>query len=240
MKSKFKFLILISACALAVVFAFYGQSWAPHPYCGDGNADPGEECGEPGLPDCADGYTCVDCMCMPIQGEEGCTPGFWKQEQHFACWVTYIPEDSFNEVFDTDITILWSEKGKPGIVEEPTLLQALQANGGGDNRLARHGTAALLNAINGDVYYPLSVEKVIEAVQDGNADKLEDANILGCPLGQCNDIIPSFGDMSVLPSSDDISACGTTASMHGNTRALNLTFIGIVFGAVFLWRKLRI
>jgi hypothetical protein len=67
----------------------------------------------------------------------------------------------------------------------------LQANGGGDNRLDRHGTAALLNAANPNVAFPImTVEEVIEAVQAGDADRLDAANELGCPLSQCDGIVP--------------------------------------------------
>ncbi len=34
--------------------------------CGDGNPDPGEVCGEPGLPVCAGSQSCVDCVCVPL------------------------------------------------------------------------------------------------------------------------------------------------------------------------------
>jgi hypothetical protein len=36
------------------------------PFCGDGDADPGEVCGDPGLPACADPCTtCIGCTCAP-------------------------------------------------------------------------------------------------------------------------------------------------------------------------------
>ena len=34
------------------------------PVCGDGIAHPSEECGEPGLPDCPEGYVCENCKCV--------------------------------------------------------------------------------------------------------------------------------------------------------------------------------
>ncbi len=37
------------------------------PVCGDGVADPGEECGEPGLDECPpESKFCVDCVCSPV------------------------------------------------------------------------------------------------------------------------------------------------------------------------------
>ena len=73
-----------------------------------------------------------------------CTLGFWKQSQHFQFWVGFTPDQSFNTVFGTNITL--NKQGKKPAIPNPTLLQALQAGGGGINDLARHAVAALLNA----------------------------------------------------------------------------------------------
>jgi hypothetical protein len=124
------------------------------------------------------------------RGNEGCTPGFWKQEQHFEYWTEYLTSDSFSSVFGRTITIKWSETGKPQPVTDPTLLQALGANGGGINALARHVVAALLNAANPEIEYFYSIPEIIEMFQDalgsGNyeytKDILKDENESGCPL----------------------------------------------------------
>jgi hypothetical protein len=78
-----------------------------------------------------------------------------------------------------------------------TLGVAIQLGGGGSNALARHATAALLNALGGvpnadgtTVDYPYTVAQVIQMVQDAVAngtieatkDLLAAANELGCPL----------------------------------------------------------
>ncbi len=63
-----------------------------------------------------------------------------------------------------------------------TLEKAARARGGGVNRLARHGTAALLSAAHPGVVYPLSVAEVIALVQAGDASTLTTFNELGCPL----------------------------------------------------------
>ena len=207
----------------------------PEPVCGDGVLDEslGEQC-EVGIP-CAEGYTCDEstCLCSPPPGDEGCTPGYWKQEQHFDSWIPtgYAPEDLFSDVFGFSITILWSERGKPQPLSTPTLLQALEANGGGDSRLARHGVAALLNAAHPDVAYPIA--DVIKAVRDGNVDELVEANELGCPLnGDLTDANDMEPDLSV-----GAAACGTTASVPGNGRAINLGALFLVFGAVVLLKR---
>jgi hypothetical protein len=124
------------------------------------------------------------CVVCEEFGNEGCTPGYWKQKQHFGSWVPtgYAPDDLFSDVFGIFITIKWSQRGRPRDLYNPTLLQALGANGGGINELARHGVAGLLSAAHPDVDYPYSVADVIAAVLAGDAATLVEANELGCPL----------------------------------------------------------
>lgn len=62
----------------------------------------------------------------------GCTPGYWKQPQHADSWVTYSPDQTLDQVF--------------GCGGDTTLLEALNANGGGIYALQRHAVAALLNS----------------------------------------------------------------------------------------------
>lgn len=104
----------------------------------------------------------------------GCTPGYWKQPQHLDSWTStgYSPNDDFDTVFGTDYF-------DPDI----TLLQAVWAKGGKLNKVARHGTAALLNASNPLVAYPLTASEVIQAVQAGDVDFLVAYNELSeeCP-----------------------------------------------------------
>jgi hypothetical protein len=117
----------------------------------------------------------------PPRGDEGCTPGYWKQDQHFDSWTApYDPTDSFNTTFGI---------GTNWFANTFTLLQGLEANGGGANALARHAVAALLNAAAG--FYPMTVAEVIAAVQAAYADPstiestkntLAANNELGCPL----------------------------------------------------------
>ena len=77
-------------------------------------------------------------------------------------------------------------------VTNPTLLQALEAQGGGVNALARHAVAALLNSSNGGVDSNYTTAQVIAIVQEGIApggltieqakNLLAAANEQGCPL----------------------------------------------------------
>ena len=54
--------------------------------------------------------------------------------------------------------------------------------GGGNGRLARHGTAALLNAAYPNLRYPLTVNQVISLVKGEDTDALAEFNELICPL----------------------------------------------------------
>lgn len=125
-------------------------------------------------------------------GDEGCTPGYWKQSQHFGNWTApYDPTDLFSTVFDDAF---------PGL----TLLQVLEQGGGGLNALGRHTVAALLNAASPDVDYPLTVQEVIDAfnaVYPGTdeayedlKDDFEDLNESFCPLGRAEIVENNFND----------------------------------------------
>jgi hypothetical protein len=111
----------------------------------------------------------IDSACCGLGA--GCTPGYWKN--HLEDWLPtgYDPGDDFDATFGVDLF-------DPDI----TLEEAVWARGGGVNKLARHGTAALLGAAYPDVNYPLTEDEVIDAVQTGDADTLVEYNELGCPL----------------------------------------------------------
>jgi hypothetical protein len=117
----------------------------------------------------------------PPRDPEGCTPGYWKNHTIYKnrnAWVTYTPDQTFNSVF---------ENAFPG----KTLLQVLKQGGGGLYALGRHTVAALLNAANPDVAYPLTPGQVINKfnwVYPSNKRKynrlkrkFEKYNELGCP-----------------------------------------------------------
>ena len=131
------------------------------------------------------------------QAQEGCSPGYWKQEQHFDSWVLYSPGQSFESVFGPVEPLRVKKKDQMNgpTVEEPTLLQALNAPGGGINALARQAVAALLNAESPDVDYALSWLEVITLFQaavgstdpsaiETQKDNFETLNELVCPLNE--------------------------------------------------------
>ena len=126
----------------------------------------------------------------PAGDGTGCTPGYWRN--HADRWVGVSPGDDFDTTFGVDLF-------NPDI----TLGAAIALGGGGINALARHATAALLNAYGGvpnvggedcedgaTVSYPYSVAEVIQLVQDavanGTIEETKDlfaaANEAGCPL----------------------------------------------------------
>jgi hypothetical protein len=88
--------------------------------------------------------------------QEGCTPGYWKQEQHFDSWEVYSQDDLFRETFcwDFDVDPTTADTCLVPSDADITLLQALKAKGGGENAFLRHAVAALLNAASEDVAGP--------------------------------------------------------------------------------------
>lgn len=114
------------------------------------------------LPDTSDVQTSIIELEIPCEQYEGLTPGFWKN--HPVCWMGYSPTDTFEDIFERTITINAHGK-KPGN-SDPTLMEALNAKGGGINALARHAVAALLNAAHSEINYPLSTDEVKEALQN--------------------------------------------------------------------------
>ena len=124
------------------------------------------------------------------KGSEGCTPGYWKQSQHFDSWTApYDPGDLFSATVGVhkDLTTSTFEDAFPGM----TLLQVLQQGGGGLAALGRHTVAALLNTASPDVNYAHTttgfiVDEFNSVFPGGNYEGLKDIyegfNQLGCPL----------------------------------------------------------
>lgn len=113
-------------------------------------------------------------------GGEGCTPGYWKQKQHFDSYPAGIlPSDLFSKYF---------EDAFPG----KTLVQVLGNGGGGLSALGRHTVAAFLNAHSDGVDYDLTPAQIVDAFNDVypgtkaeyNQVKnvFEGFNEQGCPL----------------------------------------------------------
>jgi hypothetical protein len=121
----------------------------------------------------------------PPPGQEGCTPGFWKQPQHFDSW----PVSTSTLVGDVFTAAT-------GTFAATTLLDALSFQGGpgvdgATEILLRAAVAAYLNSFAVD--YPLSTAEVISQVNTALASgdratmlalaaTLDSNNNLGCPL----------------------------------------------------------
>ncbi|MEN8136522.1 MAG: hypothetical protein ABFS18_13455 [Thermodesulfobacteriota bacterium] len=111
----------------------------------------------------------------------GCTPGYWKQSQHYDDWVGYSPDDLVYDVFEC------------GPVGGMTLLTALKTGGGGEYSLTRHAVASLLNAAVWDCFDGGSPQDIIDAycaAIAGDSDDIESQKYLfeedndqNCPLG---------------------------------------------------------
>lgn len=118
---------------------------------------------------------------------EGCTPGYWKQSQHFGNWpAPYTPSTPFANVHFEDAF--------PGM----TLLEVLRLRGGGLKALGRHAVAGLLNSAAlthytavGPITTPSEAVRLFNRAFPGRKSRLnaakyifERANQAGCPLGR--------------------------------------------------------
>jgi hypothetical protein len=168
------------------------------------------------------------------EGLEGCTPGYWKQAHHYKDWTSpYEPTDLFSDYF---------EDAFPG----QNLVQVLDNGGGGLDALGRHTVAALLNAANPDVDYPLAVQEVINgfnAVYPGSKDDYEmlkdqyvGFNELGCPLNNGNH--PENGNGPREDDAEDVDQ--SSASLGNSTNSASLDKQTRGGGAAGLWEILAL
>ncbi len=149
----------------------------------------------------------VDGTALHCKGNgEGCTPGYWRQEQHFDDWpAPYTPGTLFSDVFDDAF---------PG----ETLLDVLGQGGGALDALGRHTVAALLNGASGNVNYPFTDLEVTDLFNDVFAgsnddyealkDTFEAANEAGCPLNGFSDL-SGDGDVNMADMLIVLDAWGT-------------------------------
>jgi hypothetical protein len=137
---------------------------------------------------------------------QGCTPGYWKVEQHWDSWTTppYDPDAPLGDVFnlapvaDIEVKLDSSDGGNSGetvLIGDATQGQALRFNGSGAAGLLRAAMAAVLNGADGSgVAYFYTDAEVIALVNDalaagepdigdlaGNLDALNNGPG-GCPL----------------------------------------------------------
>jgi hypothetical protein len=120
-------------------------------------------------------------------GNQGCTPGFWKN--NLLAWESTSPN-----VYPTDTLVGSVFTGAHSPYAGMTFLEILQ---GGDNameaKLLRQAVAALLNTVHFDVAFPIGSEGVLigmvntalagdEDAMEALKDQLDTWNNLGCPL----------------------------------------------------------
>jgi len=94
-------------------------------------------------------------------GNEGLTPGFWKN--HLTAWHTYTPNARIDSVFT--IPSGFNE------LADDTLLAALQYRGGHEDIdaariMLRAAVAAILNAAHPDIDYPMTAAAIIADVNN--------------------------------------------------------------------------
>jgi len=161
----------------------------------------------PGSIDVAAGET-VTCTFVntKIVAVQGCSPGYWKQPQHFGSY----PEGVFpNDLF----TSVGFENAFPG----KTLLQVLSQGGGGLNALGRIIVGAYLNAstIDNFAFTPEEVVADFNAVFPGgdyNALKAKyEALQDPCPLGRNPG--PASGTTTSVPTSSSVTTAENTQAV---------------------------
>lgn len=123
----------------------------------------------------------------------GCTPGYWKQTQHFDSWEEATPDRLLAHPDPT----AWSFK-PTGDRADDTFLDALNYQGGpgaagAEQILLRAAVAGWLNAAHETVGYPIRrheiVTQVNAAIKSGDRQRmlqlaayLDGLNNLGCPI----------------------------------------------------------
>lgn len=125
----------------------------------------------------------------------GCTPGFWKQQQHRDFWTGYSPDQTVESVFTVPSDL--------NRLADDSLLDALRYKGGPGKEgaariLLRAAVATLLNSAYdaaqewhwhydfwNESYLTSSVNDALGGSRDemlSLARELDDMNNLGCPL----------------------------------------------------------
>ena len=150
----------------------------------------------------------------PTETGQGCSPGYWRQDQHYDDWVVYSPDDSASAVLGRD-------------VGDITLGEAVALGGGGLRALLRQTVAALLNASNPDVGYAYTTGEVISMFQaaydseiyEATKDAFDAANNAGCPLGSDEGVPPEDENPPEPPDQESqVTIChipsGNPANAH--------------------------
>jgi hypothetical protein len=141
---------------------------------------------------------------------QGCTPGFWKSNAaNFARKPDKFGADTDGDGIN-DAPAAWALTGvdpsdpllSVGFMgftvqdgDDTFFVDALDANGGGENALMRHAAAAYLNAAHPFITYRLSTDEIVDSVNAalGSGDRhiiedlkddLDEFNNFGCSIDQ--------------------------------------------------------
>jgi hypothetical protein len=101
----------------------------------------------------------------PPPGDEGLTPGYWKN--HLEMWPSPI----------TPSTLLGDYVTIPGYTDI-SFFDALQIRGGDLKALVRHAAAAVLNAVHSNIDYPVDVAGIQAIIDDPGLTITESKNLL--------------------------------------------------------------
>jgi len=191
----------------------------------------------------------------PPAGLDGCTPGYWKQEQHFDDWVGFLTTDTVGSVFNQATSA----------TSGSTLLQALSFMGGpgtddAERILMRAAVAGILSASNPNVGYPSSVPLIItsvnNAIASGDRDtmlnlknQIDADNNIGCPLNGGNPPANQYtqttsNDSEERVSNGDVSLGSSDLELHMESDtdgyvAMRFTNVPIPQGATILDARIQ-
>jgi len=130
--------------------------------------------------------------------DQGCTPGYWKQPQHLDDWTGYAPTDSYDTIFgvpahnyceDVNSRNAIRKLGAHLCTADMSLGEALWMTGNADGlgQVIFQSAAALLNAANPDISYPLTIAEIKAKVQAAFADP-SIANAVSSELDKYNNL----------------------------------------------------
>lgn len=105
-------------------------------------------------------------------GNQGCTPGFWKNPKHFALWTGYSPSQLVSSVFTVPAAFPDGSNGSS--LGATSLAGALAFQGGStlngaSQILLRAAVAGLLNSTSSGVAYPLTTAQIISSTNSALA-----------------------------------------------------------------------
>ncbi len=147
--------------------------------------------------------SCSYTVAPPAPVYWGCTLGFWKN--HTSLWDNpnaaipqclasaisakgYSGNGTIGSSFKTTFGLTTTQMTNAGLSTNLTLLGALNLGGGNGNKLARQGTAALLNTCGLNGHYTYSASQVLNNIHNALANNTPEP--LATQLGDANEVQP--------------------------------------------------